>query len=73
IPLDVDYYIKKQILPPVERILKEFGVDFEVLNYDESQKSIFEFKGSKDNKKEFERKNSKPKKTKKRQKSLFDY
>lgn len=69
IPLDVDYYIKKQILPPVERILKEFGVDFEVLNYDESQKSIFEFKPQ-INKKEFERKKSKPKK---HQKSLVDY
>jgi len=70
IPLDVDYYIKKQILPPVERILKEFGVEFEVLNYDESQKSIFEFKPHINKN---IRKNSKPKKTKKRQKSLFDY
>lgn len=27
IPLDTEYYIKKQILPPVERILEVFGVD----------------------------------------------
>ncbi len=31
LPLDVDYYINKQILPPVERILSDFGVTREML------------------------------------------
>jgi len=31
ISLDVDYYINKQILPPVERILREFGVEYATL------------------------------------------
>ncbi len=41
--LDVDYYIKKQILPPVERILREFGVEHETLNYDSKQKGLYDF------------------------------
>jgi len=41
--LDVDYYINKQILPPVERILSEFGVAYERLNYDSKQKGLHEF------------------------------
>ncbi len=41
--LDVDYYIKKQILPPVERILREFGVEHETLNYDSKQKGLHDF------------------------------
>ncbi|MBN1134278.1 MAG: DNA polymerase elongation subunit [Methanosarcinaceae archaeon] len=43
IPLDVDYYIKKQILPPVERILGAFGVDMATLDYDSKQKGLFDF------------------------------
>ena len=43
IPLDVDYYIKKQILPPVERILGVFGVDMASLDYDSKQKGLFDF------------------------------
>ena len=31
LPIDVDYYINKQILPPVERILSDFGVTREML------------------------------------------
>ncbi len=31
LPLDVDYYINKQILPPVTRILSDFGVTGEML------------------------------------------
>ena len=34
IPLDVDYYIKKQILPPVEWMVGVFGVDMASLDYD---------------------------------------
>ncbi len=41
--LDVDYYINKQILPPVERILSEFGVEYGLLNYDSKQKGLHEF------------------------------
>ena len=43
IALDVNYYIKKQILPPVERILREFGVGHETLNYDSRQKGLHDF------------------------------
>jgi DNA polymerase I len=45
IALDVDYYVKKQILPPVERILRELGVDASVLDYDEKQKGLADFGG----------------------------
>ncbi|SFM66098.1 DNA-directed DNA polymerase [Methanolobus profundi] len=43
IPIDVDYYIKKQLLPPVERILGVFGVDMANLDYDSKQKGLFDF------------------------------
>ena len=43
ISLDVDYYIQKQILPPVERILSGFGVGHETLNYDSRQKGLHDF------------------------------
>ena len=43
IAIDVNYYIQKQILPPVERILCEFGVEHETLNYDSRQKVLFDF------------------------------
>ncbi|MEA3281930.1 MAG: DNA-directed DNA polymerase, partial [Euryarchaeota archaeon] len=43
ISLDVDYYIQKQILPPVERILSGFGVGHETLNYDSRQKGLQDF------------------------------
>ncbi|WP_338103176.1 DNA-directed DNA polymerase [Methanolapillus millepedarum] len=42
VPLDVDYYIKKQILPPVERILEVFGVDAGSLDK-YMQKGLFDF------------------------------
>ena len=42
IPLDVEYYIKKQILPPVERILEVFGVDGSSLDK-YLQKGLFDF------------------------------
>ncbi len=41
--LDVDYYIKKQIWPPVERILREFGVDYGTLNDGSRQKGLHDF------------------------------
>ncbi|HWR24648.1 MAG TPA: DNA-directed DNA polymerase, partial [Methanosarcina sp.] len=34
IPIDVDYYVKKQILPPVERILEVLGVKTSLLDFD---------------------------------------
>jgi len=51
LPLDVDYYINKQILPPVERILSDFGVKGETLRVmgekkmhkSTHQRSLFEF------------------------------
>jgi DNA polymerase I len=43
IPIDVDYYIKKQVLPPVQRILDAFGVDIGNLDYDSKQKGLFDF------------------------------
>jgi len=43
VPLDVDYYIKKQILPPVERILGVFGVDLANLDYDSKQTGLSDF------------------------------
>lgn len=43
IPIDVDYYIKKQILPPVERILEVFGVNVSSLDFDSRQKGLFDF------------------------------
>jgi DNA polymerase I len=43
VPIDVDYYVKKQLLPPVERILGVFGVDIANLDYDSKQKGLFDF------------------------------
>jgi DNA polymerase I len=51
LPIDVDYYINKQILPPVERILSDFGVTGEMLRgmgerkaqAETKQRSLFEF------------------------------
>ena len=43
VPIDVDYYIKKQILPPVERILGVFGVEMSSLDFDSKQKGLFDF------------------------------
>jgi len=52
IPIDVDYYIKKQILPPVKRILEVFGVDNTSLDYDSKQKGLFEFSPASEREKE---------------------
>ena len=41
--LNVNYYINKQILPPVERILREFGVEYGTLDYDSKQKGLQDF------------------------------
>lgn len=42
VPIDTEYYIKKQILPPVERILEVFGVDAGSLDK-YRQKGLFDF------------------------------
>ena len=52
VPIDVDYYIKKQILPPVERILGVFGVKTSSLDYDSKQKGLFDFEPKKPEKEE---------------------
>ncbi len=43
VPIDVDYYVKKQILPPVERILEVLGVKISSLDFDSKQKGLFDF------------------------------
>jgi len=51
LPIDVDYYINKQILPPIERILCDFGVTREKLRgmgerkvqIETKQKQLFDF------------------------------
>ncbi len=51
LPLDVDYYVNKQILPPVERILSDFGITGEMLRWmgekkvatETKQRQLFEF------------------------------
>ncbi|MCD4703737.1 MAG: DNA-directed DNA polymerase [Methanosarcinaceae archaeon] len=48
ITLDVEYYIQKQILPPVSRILGVFGVDIATLDHDSKQKGLFDFTQSPD-------------------------
>jgi DNA polymerase I len=73
IALDVDYYIRKQILPPIVRILRELGVDASVLDYDEKQKGLADFGGGL----ETEYTDNKARKSKitekKRQARLFDF
>ena len=59
IPLDTEYYVDKQILPPVLRILECFGVTKEMLCSSRAQSSLFSFAGE----------GNRPLK----QKSLFDY
>jgi DNA polymerase, archaea type len=56
VPIDVDYYIKKQILPPVERILGVFGVKISSLDFDSKQKGLFDFEAKKPEAKKQEKK-----------------
>jgi DNA polymerase I len=44
LPLDVDYYVNKQILPPVERILSDFGITGEMLRWMGEKKVAIETK-----------------------------
>jgi DNA polymerase I len=80
IQIDVDYYIKKQLLPPVERILGVFGVDMANLDYDSKQKGLFDFsdKPQESPVKKFEQKQTEVQTQqtpvdKKSQSSLFDF
>ena len=80
IPIDVDYYIKKQLLPPVERILGVFGVDMANLDYDSKQMGLFDFSDKPQdspvkliNKKEAEVQPPQQSEDKKSQSSLFDF
>lgn len=58
VPIDVDYYVKKQILPPVERILEVFGVKLSSLDFDSRQKGLFDFEAKKPEAKKQEAKKS---------------
>jgi len=58
ITLDTEYYVDKQILPPVLRIFESFGVSKDQLCSSRAQSSLFSFAGG-----------CKPLK----QKSLFDF
>ncbi|WMW21513.1 DNA-directed DNA polymerase [Methanolobus mangrovi] len=80
IPIDVDYYIKKQLLPPVERILGVFGVDMANLDYDSRQMGLFDFSDKPQDspvkrisKKEVEVQPPQQSEDKKSQSSLFDF
>ena len=57
-PIDVDYYVKKQILPPVERILEVFGVKMSSLDFDAKQKGLFDFEVKKPEAKKQEKSSS---------------
>ena len=59
IPLDTEYYVEKQIIPPVLRIFESFGVSKDQLCSSRAQSSLFSFAGE----------CNKPLK----QKSLFDF
>jgi len=43
IPLDTEYYVEKQILPPVLRIFETFGVTKDRLCIGRGQSSLFSF------------------------------
>jgi DNA polymerase I len=58
IPLDTEYYVEKQILPPVLRIFESFGVTKDRLCIGRGQSNLFNFEEM-----------AKPQK----QKSLFDF
>jgi len=44
-PLDTDYYVEKQILPPVLRIFESFGVTKDRLCSNRAQSNLFSFEG----------------------------
>jgi DNA polymerase I len=80
IPLDTDYYIHKQIIPPALRLLETFGVEKSTLDIDTNQKGLFDFgKSPKPEKKAPIKKTIEPapssvnEKSTKSQKSLFDF
>ena len=45
-PLDTDYYVEKQILPPVLRIFEIFGVTKDRLCAGRAQSNLFSFEGA---------------------------
>jgi len=57
IPIDTEYYVEKQILPPVLRIFETFGISRDKLCCDMKQSSLFHFREAKTQE----------------QKSLFDF
>jgi DNA polymerase, archaea type len=58
VPIDVDYYIKKQILPPIERILEVLGVKTSSLDFDSKQKGLFDFEAKRPEAKKQEKKDT---------------
>ena len=41
--IDYDYYIRKQLYPPVERILEVIGSSKNLLKFDKSQKKLADY------------------------------
>jgi len=85
IPIDTEYYIQKQIIPPALRLLETFGVKKTTLEINQNQKGLFDF-GKPGKEEPFsKKKNFEPSpadrqpstdsndKGTKRQKSLFEY
>ena len=62
-PLDTEYYVEKQILPPVLRIFETFGVGKDRLCQERGQSNLFSFGGGGAGER------AQPQK----QRSLFDY
>jgi len=85
INIDVDYYVNKQMIPPVLRLLESFNITESMINVDKSQTGLFDF-GTPESPKESTKtlsssSSSKEEKAKqpeeagktKTQQSLFDY
>ncbi len=43
--LDTDYYVDKQILPPITRLLGGIGIEMKDLKADKANRTLFEFQG----------------------------
>jgi len=41
--IDYDYYVSKQLFPPIERMLNVIGIDKTLLSKDKKQKTMMDF------------------------------